>query len=710
MTIHDSGYRRTFEIARDELAVFSSSGTAQVTTIPYWLQAAEIHQKAVHLQEATGSQVELVLYEKDRERSSSSRRILTRKIVVHVAQGKKISTIAERVGAVSVEALAYAPQHFILRTDRAGEALRMAEALRHIPGVISADPLLGRELRRKAVPNDPLFPNQWFLLNRGQSGGKTGFDLGVTNVWDRYRGRGVTIAIVDDGLQLTHPDLAQNVQTKLHYDYRDGDGDPNPAGAEDFHGTAVAGIAAARGDNSVGVAGIAFEATLVGLRLVGGNVHTDAMSAAALTHSNQVVQVSNNSWGAEDTGKTLDAPGPLMQMARENAVRNGRGGKGTVFVWPAGNGGEVQDDANYDGYVSSRHVITVGAVTDEGRRAAYSEPGASLAVSAPSDISATSTRPGIVTTDLVGEDGLNFTDASGDLQDINYTQYFGGTSAAAAMVSGVAGLLLEANPNLGWRDVKEILIRSATLIDPTDPDWATNGAGFRFNHRYGAGLVNAFAAVKLATNWVNLGPQTSLSKAAANLPVSIPDNDFLGTAVSFDLRKSPALRVEHAEVTVAVAHPRRGDLAITLVSPHGMRSRLAERHPDFSPDYPNWTFTSVFHWGEMSQGVWKVQVADLNSDKAGTIQFVRLELFGTESPRETRPWLSASRLGETQVRLRLTAEPGYRYEIQSSANFVDWIGILTTNLITNGTVELDEDIAGNFQPRYFRALRQPSSP
>ncbi|MCX7790616.1 MAG: S8 family serine peptidase, partial [Chloroflexaceae bacterium] len=112
----------------------------------------------------------------------------------------------------------------------------------------------------RSLPNDPLFPDQWHLRNTGSGGGTAGIDLNVTNWWDwvgtNRLGAGVVIGIVDSGVEYTHPDLAANYRPTLSWDYLSGDADPFPTGGT-FHGTAVAGLAAARGHNALGVSGVA---------------------------------------------------------------------------------------------------------------------------------------------------------------------------------------------------------------------------------------------------------------------------------------------------------------------------------------------------------------------------------------------------------------------------------------------------------------------
>ena len=190
--------------------------------------------------------------------------------------------------------------------------------------------------------------------------------------------------------------------------------------------------------------------------------------------------------------------------------------------------------------------------------------------------------------------------------------------------------MLEKNPNLGWRDVQEILLRSSTQIFPADPGWATNGAGLRFHHNYGAGLIHAEAAVNLAAAWVNRSISLSPLVSTQSTSTSIPDNSSIGVTRSFVI--NAAMRVEHVTVKVSIAHARRGDLAITLTSPSGMVSQLAEVHDDTNANYSQWTFSSVRHWGELAQGTWTLHVRDGKSDTSGTLNETELTLYGAAIP------------------------------------------------------------------------------
>ncbi|MEM6562368.1 MAG: S8 family serine peptidase, partial [Planctomycetota bacterium] len=447
------------------------------------------------------------------------------------------------------------------------------------PGVSSFYPLVAQERTTRLIPNDPGFNQQWHLRNTGQGGGTPGVDVNITDAWDIALGDGVVIGIVDDGVQYTHPDLATNYRTDLDFDFNDNDNFPFPEfdfNSFDFHGTPVAGIAAARGNNGVGVTGAAPQAELAGLRLISAS-EPDNVEAQALAFNNDEIDIYNNSWGPPDI-PFLQGAGPLALQALQDTATNGRDGLGGIHVWAGGNGGNT-DNSNYDGYANSRHTLAVGAVDNFGNRADYSERGANLLVVTPSD---GGTRD-IVTTET----------GSG------YTNSFGGTSAAAPLASGVVALMLSANPSLTYRDVQHILVQTAETIDPNDPTWQTNGAGNTVSEAYGHGNIDALAAVEAAQSWTNVGEETSWTTGNLVVNQAIPDNNFGG--VTAQVNVDAGINVEHVEIYVDLAHNFTGDLEIILTSPDGTESVL-HRTSWGSEFYTDWTYSSTMHWGENSDG------------------------------------------------------------------------------------------------------------
>lgn len=598
-----------------------------------------------------GPKGEWVLYEKGVQQNEGTRRWLTQRVLVELQPGKTAADLRGLAGVVKAETRGkYAIVEFAGSADA---SLVGAKALQKQPGVRSAEPMLARQLFGKWVPNDPYFAHnasnagyQWHLRNTGQNGGTANVDVNVVPAWDNYKGTGIRIGIVDDGLQLTHPDLIANVDTANDRDFNGLDDDPSP-GEKDFHGTACAGVAAARGNNGLGVTGAAPEANLVGLKLIAAPT-TDADEADAFAFKNDLIHIKSNSWGPYDSAYGQGGPGPLSLAAMQNAVTTGRGGKGTIFLWAAGNGNGSGDDSNYDGWANSPFAIAVSAINEKGRSSFYSEPGANILVCAPSS----SGNEGITTTDITGANGYN--DEGGtverpDFSNLDYTNGFGGTSSATPTVAGVIALMLQANPNLTYRDVQEILVRTAVKNDKFDGDWVQNGAGFHFNVRYGAGLVNAQTATAMAATWTSVAPLQTKTYTQTALTQPIPDFDTNGTSRVFHVPLTDNLRLEHVTVRIKATHPYAGNLEFRLTSPSGVKSRLARARFNDNSANLDWTFMSTHFWGERSHGDWKLEVFDRMVDHVGTLDEVTITFHGTATsealplPVLTSNWIIVGR-------------------------------------------------------------------
>jgi subtilisin family serine protease len=221
------------------------------------------------------------------------------------------------------------------------------------------------------------------------------------------------------------------------------------------------------------------------LRILSG-LPSDAQEAGSLGYKPQGIHIYSNSWGPSDDGSRKEGPGKLTLAAMEKGIKEGRNGKGSIYVWAAGNGRSAGDNCNYDGYVNKRYTISIPAVDFKGVQAYYSEDCAMHVVAAPSSGSARA----ISTTARGGQ----------------CTSSFGGTSAAAPLVAGVVALILEANPELTWRDMIAVLLSTADRNHQEDSGWWKNGAGYYYSHKYGFGVVNAHAAVLAAKSWKYLSP------------------------------------------------------------------------------------------------------------------------------------------------------------------------------------------------------------
>lgn len=649
------GQRSSIRLALDEAVLRDEEGKEKIQPLDPPATQQTLPARLAALKAPGG--VFPVAYLDGEERSAASRRIVTPDLRVQLA-----AAAAEKLAAqnhlIIKDRPTYAPGWVIMSAADAFAALDAMVNLRDEQAVVSADVLLAVQHSLRTLPNDPLIGSQWHLKRSGTA--VAGTDVNIETAWNYpagpgSRGSGIRIGIIDDGLQTGHPDLTTNVDVTNDKDWNGNDADPNP-GTGDDHGTACAGNAAARGNNNLGVSGTAPEATLVGMRLIAASV-TDAQEAEAMSYLADLIEIRSNSWGPSDTGSVLEGPGPLTLASLETAVSSGRGGRGSVIVWAAGNGGDVGDNSNYDGYANSIYTIAIGATDSTGARSYYSEPGSNVVVCAPSNGGL-----GITTVDRTGGNGYNTAASPGG----DYTNDFGGTSSACPTAAGVIACLLQKNPNLGWRDVQEILIRSAAKFKPTDTGWSNNGAGFHFNHDFGAGLIDATAAINLATGWTNLPAQTSTTSSQSSLSVAIPNNNATGVTRMFDLSAS-SLRVEQVTLKLSATHSARGDLEITLTSPTGMISRLAAVHGDTGANYSNWTFSSVRHWGEISTGTWTLKVADASSTgntTGGTLTDAELKIFGSSTtPINPPPLTQITQPADAQI-----FSPGASVTINASAS------------------------------------------
>jgi kexin len=215
---------------------------------------------------------------------------------------------------------------------------------------------------------DPIFNEQWHLYNPVQ----IGHDVNVTDVWMQgITGHNATVAIVDDGLDMYSDDLKDNYFAEGSYDFNDNTLEPKPRLPDDRHGTRCAGEVSAVKNNVCGV-GVAWDSKIAGIRIL-SKLITDADEAVAMNYAYQHNQIYSCSWGPPDDGRSMDAPGILIKKAMLNAVQNGRGGLGSIYVFASGNGAASEDNCNFDGYTNSIYSITVGAIDRKGLHPYYSE-------------------------------------------------------------------------------------------------------------------------------------------------------------------------------------------------------------------------------------------------------------------------------------------------------------------------------------------------
>ena len=887
ITLRDNGRKTTFRVLRDEVHRSTTDGGSQSVGVRGLTRIREVIREAKALQAQTGDPVDLIAYEDGKPQTEANKRLITKRLLVKLAEGVDPVMIMDATGAAAYTPLVFSPGSYQYFYSGVDQALDVAELLRSVDGVLEAEVLLAKKLKSARVPTDPFFlfstasavggpvtqtavtshinddmvyermadvpanlpppwrylprdqvkPYQWYLNNTGEQiqlakiggwptfdpplppvditgtqidntfttaaphGFRTGdavifglnmiggsgleddnttryfistvptartftvstsarpgspvnfgsnitkgtvrhvalnplrgrtivfpsgaieplgedigdqlVDINVTPVWGTKAedgkpspedpgifGNNVTVAIVDQGVNLRHTDLnKEKILFAFNRNYLEPNKtdpklpnrDANPPTKGENHGTACAGVIFSRHDNSLGLAGIAPEAKMLAIRIIGGFVtpvdmasamiegvvidNTDPQNPKLPSGGKIQFDISSNSWGISQNGSGLVDEDKIFKDALKFGVQKGRLQKGVVYVFAAGNEGDYHENTNYSYPANSPYTLVVGGVTDNGRRVSYSNPGASLAVVAPTkgdelpprirhegnqkftDLLNQDERPSatkslfprypyqtvkpedIVPAKRRSSQGIltldNQTTASDGVG--RYNPNFDGTSAATPQVSGVAALVIEAattaGKELGWRDVQEILMRSAYPVDFTSPmddplavdgrrgfgQWVKGPLGNYMSHIYGYGCVNAEYAVRMAKVWTPMGGQNIKEITVASGGAIIQDFTSQANPRIIPLQPPlPGVRLERVQVSVRVQHGRRGDLGITLISPAvgqsgaDIESELFVPHrEDFGANIGNfdlpegqaptdadyWTFTTVRNWG-----------------------------------------------------------------------------------------------------------------
>ncbi|MFM8471517.1 MAG: S8 family serine peptidase [Limisphaerales bacterium] len=463
---------------------------------------------------------------------------LTSRISLRLADGTDVNALV--AGTKLVVDREFAPQWFVLQAPDAWTAAREAERLAALPGVQAAHSVRRIPLRNAGpyAPrfNDRLIANQWNLENRDANGVPQGVDLNVRAAWPFSQGAGVLIAIADGGVEISHPEFVVPAAGQPHYNF---DGNTNGAqlAASDVHGTAVAGYAVARGNNGIGISGVAPAANLASWKMLSA---TEEQIGVMFQYLSNTVSVQNHSW--LNSGSGLIGNSAMAEVGLSNALTFGRGGRGVLMTRASGNERDTGANANDQAYTADPRVITVAGVRITGRVASYSTPGASVLVAAPvgdhvigNIIPPTVNAP--PTTDRTGSSfgynsGVFYPDDSADYAFNSISPQ--GTSFAAPQIAGVCALLLGANTNLTIRDVQQILALSSRHFDFADRDLATNGAGLAVSHNAGFGVPDAGLAVRLAQVWSNRPPASTIT-LVSNVTRAIPDAGFLMRATGMDV-------------------------------------------------------------------------------------------------------------------------------------------------------------------------------
>lgn len=480
-------------------------------------------------------------------------------------------------------------------------------------------PELIRSRKRKLI-----FPQQWHLAKTTIGGVTVDAHANVDAAHKITRGEGVVVAIIDDGIDIDHLEFGGVGKIVAARDATLQTSDPRPKGTNDNHGTACAGVAVAAGVS--GASGVAPAATLMPIRLasgLGSQREADAFVWAA-DHGADVISCSwgpqdGDWWDPNDPTHSQVAPLPSnTRLAIDYVTNNGRGGKGCVVLFAAGNGNESVDN---DGYASNPKVIAVAACNDTGKRSVYSDFGKAVWCAFPSSDfgHAPFSHPdpqtsGIWTVDRVGTKGYNSgSNGDGDHAGM-FTGTFGGTSSACPGAAGVVALALSVNPGLKWHDVKDLLRRGCDRVDPQGGRYDAGG----HSEMYGYGRLNALTVVELARPQ----PRNEVT-VTRRFDLKIPDMQ----SVSFSLDVPDNAPVESVSVGVDIKHTYVGDLIVKIeppaamnVSPITLHNRTGGAGNAIKRIYDKASTPALGGFtGKTCNGTWTLRVQDAAAEDEGTL-------------------------------------------------------------------------------------------
>lgn len=401
--------------------------------------------------------------------------------------------ILEDAGLVRVNTLHFAPHLYEVRTA-SGDALAASVALHDDPRFVFVEPALVEYVPGRFTPGDPRFGDQWQWANSGADGGTAGADVHAEEAWDHTLGAGIRVAVIDNGFDAGHEDLAAGVgpASGFYRSWVDGPATFTASVADmpdGDHGTFCAGMVGARQGNGVGGVGAAPEAELTLIAALGDQVGTQATLARAVAYAanpatepdvpaNPGADIIVSSLGPNSAEWLLTS---VLDLALQTAARNGRDGRGCAIFWAASNASNV--DVLQDEVSSHPDVIAVVRSTRN-------------------DLEDDAARGSEV--ELIAPGVDVFSTSSGNAYSTST-----GTSFAAPCAAGVAALALSVHPEMTRDQLRALMRDTADKVGGVVYDAAGH------NDDYGFGRVNAAAAVTAAQQQAGAAPNAA---AAADVP------------------------------------------------------------------------------------------------------------------------------------------------------------------------------------------------
>jgi len=517
-----------------------------------------------------------------------------------------------------------------------------------IEALIGLDPTIADEdgdgildgLQVTGSKGDTFFDKQWHLRSLGttvnDSGVATieGNDLDLLEIYHNYmgynKGTPIIVQIVDNGVDADHEDLVNNMDLSRSYQHSGEEvtvGDPSPQTDDNTHGTEVAGIMAARAFNGIGVRGVAPFAKIAGSNWMEQQDYTGLEKVWLTGDGANEIAVTNNSWGTYFSNES--AFEYLLKQGSETL----RDGKGRIYVFAAGNDREnYHGNSNLSYITNNRYAIAVAALRHDNTYAQYSSPGGNVLISGYSG-NFYQDSPTIATTTVEGQSSnsgdINTKTTWSEDTAENYTFAMNGTSAAAPTVAGSIALVLEACPNLTYRDIKYLIAKHGKRVDVNNSTWKQNGGGLWYSTDYGYGLINPKGMIDdCNSSYVTL-PTEKTFEVSSDVNYTLENGASVSFATTIDDANSSIL--EWVELTVDSNYTRVEDYAISLTSPSGAKSLIVDWHYQSGAIYDGgFRFGAAGFIDENSSGEWKVKISDMDTDnsEAGFIKSIKLKFYG----------------------------------------------------------------------------------
>ncbi|KII62670.1 Neuroendocrine convertase 1 [Thelohanellus kitauei] len=455
-----------------------------------------------------------------------------------------------------------------------------------------------KSIRSKRLTfNDPGYAEQ--SLYSGQQGDgedTTIYSHNLYNLWKRgITGKGIVVAVVDDGVDRYHEDLKGNYDPKASYNFVTDTYDPNTL--NDSHGTKCIGLISSVANNRICGVGAAYEAKFGALRVFSSE-HLeiyDSHEAQAFQFKPDYIDVYSMSWGPLDDGKSIEKPNALASAALEYAAVHGRKGKGSLFIWSTGNGGRNFDSCGYDGYLQRHEVLVVSSASTKGSVPLYAERCTAVIACSLSNYG-NYPEPLIYTT----------------FPPNKCSRSHAGTSVSAPIVSAIIALLLQTKNDLSRRDIQDLIVRTSLQIDK---HFIVNAAGHKHSLNFGFGLIQADKLIDAAnsSDFKTLPPLKICKSPILNDGQQVISGGWLNSSIytSGCLRGPSTLdTIEVVIVTLTIESSLRSGSTIFLTSPSGTTAPILEpRYMDTSGEMLNsWDIKIMTFYDEKAYGEWKLRI------------------------------------------------------------------------------------------------------